>query len=342
VFLGWALASFALLVALRPLSASRLGKAGLIFLFLAGVGQAMGAMFDINHPLHGPAAMIGIPSLWLGLFFLVPFLIVLKISFAEQIIARPPYTPLFEATADGGLALRLKFDNYRFLLADALYWKAYLSSLKIAFVSALLCLLIGYPMAYGMARTDPVWRTSLVMLVILPFWTSFLLRVYAWIGLLNDNGILNNLLLGLGLIDAPIVMLRTGFAVYVGIVYAYLPFMVLPLYATLEKMDLTLLEAAADLGCRPLKAFWTITLPLSLPGVIAGFALVFIPALGEFVIPDLLGSSETLMIGHVLWYEFFLNRAWPVASAVAVVMLLLVLVVMWLQRQLESRAGEPR
>jgi putrescine transport system permease protein len=287
----------------------------------------------------GRGLVIAVPYLWLGVFFLVPFLIVLKISFADQLIAQPPYSALLELTEKGYLVLKLNLANYRFLIEDALYLNAYLNSVKIAFISALICLVIGYPMAYAMARAERTWRNVLLMLVILPFWTSFLLRVYAWIGLLNNNGVINNLLLALGIIDQPIVMMKTDFAVYVGIVYSYLPFMILPLYATLEKLDVTLLEAAADLGCRPLKAFLTITLPLSTPGIVAGFSLVFIPALGEFVIPDLLGGTDTLMIGKVLWDEFFSNRAWPVASAVAIAMLSLVILIMLVQRWLERRAA---
>jgi putrescine transport system permease protein len=210
----------------------------------------------------GRGLVIAVPYLWLGVFFLVPFLIVLKISFADQLIAQPPYSALLELTEKGYLVLKLNLANYRFLIEDALYLNAYLNSVKIAFISALICLVIGYPMAYAMARAERTWRNVLLMLVILPFWTSFLLRVYAWIGLLNNNGVINNLLLALGIIDQPIVMMKTDFAVYVGIVYSYLPFMILPLYATLEKLDVTLLEAAADLGCRPIKAFLTITLPL--------------------------------------------------------------------------------
>lgn len=282
--------------------------------------------------------VVTLPYLWLLIFFAIPFLIVLKISFADQLIAQPPYSALYEITKDGYLSFKLNLNNYGYLFNDALYWKAYLNSMKIAFFSALIALFIGYPMAYGMARSDRTWRNVLLMLVILPFWTSFLLRVYAWIGLLNNSGIINNILIGLGVIDHPIVMMKTDFAVYVGIVYSYLPFMVLPLYTTLEKMDLTLLEAAADLGCKPFKAFLTITLPLSLPGILAGFMLVFIPALGEFVIPDLLGGTDTLMIGHVLWDEFFANRAWPVASAVAIAMLLMVLALMFVQNTLQRRA----
>lgn len=288
--------------------------------------------------VSGRNFVILVPYAWLALFFLAPFVIVLKISFADQLIAQPPYSALVDWTEQGYLTLRLNLANYAYLIEDALYWKAYLNSMKIAFFSAVICLLIGYPMAYAMARAQPAWRNVLLMLVILPFWTSFLLRVYAWIGLLNNNGVINNLLLAAGLIDRPLVMMKTDFAVYVGIVYSYLPFMILPLYATLEKMDLTLLEAAADLGSRPARAFFSITLPLSLPGIIAGFSLVFIPALGEFVIPDLLGGTDTLMIGHVLWNEFFSNRAWPVASAVAIAMLSLVLVIMLLQAWLRRRA----
>ncbi len=285
----------------------------------------------------GRRGVIALPYVWLTLFFVVPLLIVLKISFAEQLLAQPPYSALIERSAAGDLSVKLNLANYRFLLEDALYWKTYLKSVEVAFFSALTCLIIGYPMAYAMARAPRAWRNVLLMMVVLPFWTSFLLRVYAWIGLLNNNGIINNLLMASGLIESPLVMMRTNFAVYLGIVYSYLPFMILPLYAALEKLDTTLLEAAADLGCRPLRAFFAITLPLSIPGIIAGFALVFIPALGEFVIPDLLGGSDTLMIGKVLWDEFFANRAWPQASAVAIAMLSLVVLIMALQSWLQTR-----
>ncbi|MGQ0656571.1 MAG: ABC transporter permease subunit [Chromatiales bacterium] len=274
----------------------------------------------------GRSLVTAVPYIWLLLFFLVPFAIVLKIAFADQVLAQPPYTPLVDWAEGKYLTLKLNVSNILFLVNDDLYWKAYLNSVKIAAISTLLCLVIGYPMAYGIARTHPAWRNVLLMLVFLPFWTSFLLRVYAWIGILKNNGVINQLLMGLGIIDEPIVMMHTPFAVYVGIVYSYLPFMVMPLYATLEKMDLTLLEAAYDLGCRPFKSFLTITLPLSLPGIIAGCMLVFIPAVGEFVIPELLGGPNTLMIGKVLWDEFFANRAWPVASAVAIAILLLLVV----------------
>jgi len=308
---------------------------------LAGIPPVRWLLNLLGRIATGRGLVIALPYFWLTLFFLVPFLIVLKISFADQLIAQPPYSSLVEWTEARYLTLKLNVANYLFLAEDALYWKAYLRSVEIAFFSALICLVIGYPMAYAMARAERSLRGLLLMLVVLPFWTSFLLRVYAWIGLLNNTGVINNVLLALGLIDRPIVMMRTNFAVYIGIVYSYLPFMILPLYATLEKMDLTLLEAAEDLGCRPLKAFVTITLPLSLPGIIAGFSLVFIPALGEFVIPDLLGGTETLMIGKVLWDEFFSNRAWPIASAVAIAMLSLVLVIMAFQHWLERRAAEP-
>ena len=232
----------------------------------------------------GRRLVIATPYLWLLLFFLLPFVIVLKISLAESVLGRPPYSPLWEYMADGYVQLKLHLSNYTFLWEDPLYLTAYLESVKIAAVSTLLCLLIGYPMAYAIARSGSSLRTVLLMLIILPFWTSFLIRVYAWIGILKNNGLLNNLLLWLGVFDQPLSLLHTDTAVYIGIVYSYLPFMVLPLYANLSKMDLTLLEAAADLGCRPWKAFLTVTLPLSLPGIIAGSMLVFIPAVGEFVI----------------------------------------------------------
>ncbi|HJS22201.1 MAG TPA: ABC transporter permease subunit [Steroidobacteraceae bacterium] len=285
----------------------------------------------------GRALVIAIPYLWLLLFFAIPFLIVLKISFSETQLAMPPYAPLIEWIGEQALAIKLNLENFVYLMTDALYVRAYLNSLGVAAVSTLLCLIIGYPMAYGIARATPAWRNVLLMLVILPFWTSFLLRVYAWIGLLKSNGVINNVLMALGVIDEPLVMLQTDFALYVGITYSYLPFMVLPLYATLEKMDLTLLEAAADLGCRPTKAFLTITLPLSIPGIIAGAMLVFIPAVGEFVIPALLGGPDSLMIGKVLWNEFFNNRDWPVASAVAIAMLLLLVVPIMLFQYFQGR-----
>ncbi len=279
------------------------------------------------------ALVIAIPYLWLLLFFAVPFLIVLGVSFSKARIGLPPYEPLLQRASDGFIQLKLHLDNFAFLFKDSLYFSAYLNSLRIAAISTLLCLLIGYPLAYAIARAPRTSRNFLLLMVILPFWTSLLLRVYAWIGILKNNGLINNVLMWLGIIDQPIVMLQTEFAIHVGIVYSYLPFMVLPLYANLEKMDLTLLEAAADLGCRPVKAFLTVTLPLSMPGVIAGSMLVFIPAVGEFVIPELLGGPHALMIGKVLWTEFFNNRDWPVASAVATALLIVLVVpIVYLQR----------
>jgi putrescine transport system permease protein len=265
---------------------------------------------------------------------------VLKISFSDARIAMPPYDPLLHWVDHQVLQVKLNLGNYAFLIEDPLYWKSYLNSIKIAGISTLLCLLLGYPMAYGIARSSPSTRNILLLLVILPFWTSFLLRVYAWIGILKNNGLINNALMSLGMIDQPIQMLQTDFAVYIGIVYSYLPFMILPLYANLEKMDLTLLEAAADLGSRPWESFLKVTLPLSMPGIIAGCLLVFIPAVGEFVIPALLGDPGTLMIGKVLWTEFFNNRDWPVASAVAIALLLfLVIPIMYFQRAQDVEAG---
>ena len=290
--------------------------------------------------LQGRTLVTSVPYLWLLLFFLIPFVIVLKIAFSDSQIAMPPYEPLFSWAGEQVLQIKLNLSNFAFLVEDDLYWKAYLTSIFVAAVSTLLCLAVGYPMAYAIARSNPAMRNVLLLLVILPFWTSFLLRVYAWIGILKNNGFINQALMGLGVIDEPIQMLQTNFAVYVGIVYSYLPFMILPLYANLEKMDLTLLEAAADLGSRPWKSFLKITLPLSLPGIVAGCLLVFIPAVGEFVIPSLLGDPGMLMIGKVLWTEFFNNRDWPVASAVAIALLLfLVIPMMYYQRTQESESG---
>ena len=277
--------------------------------------------------------VIGLPYLWLFLFFLVPFGIVFKISLADPIVAKPPFTALFDFGANAKNWLHATFDNYLFLTEDNLYWISYFNSIKIAGISTLLCLLLGYPMAYGIARSTPTVRNVLLMLVILPFWTSFLLRVYAWMGLLGKNGVVNGLLSYTGLIDAPLEMLYTNGAVYLGIVYTYVPFMILPLYATLEKMDLDLQDAAADLGAKPWQVFVDTTLPLSMPGIIAGSMLVFIPALGEFVIPTLLGGIDSLMIGRTLYDEFFVNRDWPLASAVATVLLfILVIPIMLFQR----------
>ncbi|MBZ9936115.1 ABC transporter permease subunit [Mesorhizobium sp. BR1-1-16] len=291
--------------------------------------------------------VIAVPLAWMLIFFLIPFFNVLKISFSTRARAMPPYKPVL-SMVDGIAGLfdklqQLTIANYLTLVADSKYWLAYVSSVQIALFSTVLIVLVAYPIAYGMARAPRQWRTTLVMLVILPFWTSFLIRVYAWIGILSDEGLLNQVLMQLGLIDQPLRILTTNWAVYIGIVYSYLPFMILPLYATLEKLDETLLEAAEDLGCPPMKAFWTITFPLSLPGLIAGCFLVFIPITGEFVIPDLLGGSGTLMIGKTLWYEFFNNRNWPLASAVAVVLLLLLVVpIVIFQNQQQKQAEKSR
>ncbi|MEX1181279.1 MAG: ABC transporter permease subunit [Cucumibacter sp.] len=292
--------------------------------------------------LGGRSAVILAPTVWLLIFFLIPFAVVCKIALSQIAYGQPPYTPMVEWTDDGQLVLRLYFGNFQFLLEDALYRNAYLNSIKIAFFSAVLSLLVGFPMAYFIARANEQTRNFLLMLVILPFWTSFLLRVYAWIGFMNANGVINNTLTSLGIISDPITMLQTDFAVYVGIVYTYLPFMILPLYANLVKLDDALLEASADLGARPFTTFFTITLPLSLPGIIAGFMLVFIPAIGEFVIPSLLGGPDTLMIGRTLWNEFFLNRDWPVASAVAIAMLIFLVIPIMILRYVQASSGEGR
>lgn len=280
----------------------------------------------------GRRGVIALPLVWLTLFFLLPFALVLKISLSESVIAIPPYGPLVEY-ADQTLHVFLNMGNYLFLLSDSLYLAAYWGSIKTAFISTTVCLLIGYPMAYAMARAPGRWQLILLLLVMLPSWTSFLIRVYAWMGILSNSGLINNFLMGLGLIDSPLRMMNTQFAVIIGIVYAYLPFMVLPLYAHLTRLDNSLLEAASDLGSRKLNTFITVTLPLSMGGIVAGSMLVFIPAVGEFVIPELLGGPNTLMIGKVLWEEFFLNRDWPVASALAMVMLLLLLIpIVWFHR----------
>ena len=288
--------------------------------------------------------LISVPYLWLLVLFLVPFLIVLKISLSDPAIARPPYTPTLDFS-QGWAGIRdffsqLDFENFIFLTEDALYWKAYLSSLWIALVATAITLLVGFPIAYGMAKAPDEWRPTLMMLIILPFWTSFLIRIYSWIGILSTEGYLNQILLWIGLIDEPLKILNTRLAVYIGIVYTYLPFMILPIYSTLEKLDESLLEAAEDLGCSRLSAFWLVTLPLAKPGIIAGCFLVFIPAIGEFVIPSLLGGSQTLMIGKVLWEEFFNNRDWPVASAVAVVLLLILVIPIVLFQRNEQKQRE--
>ncbi|MEI4196053.1 ABC transporter permease subunit [Roseovarius sp. E0-M6] len=291
-------------------------------------------------------AIVVVPYYWLLALFLVPFIIVLKISLSDIALAIPPYTPTLDL-GEGWQGIKdffagLDFENFEFLTTDDLYWKAYLSSVQIAFLSTVMTLLVGYPIAYGMANAPTHWRPTLLMLVILPFWTSFLIRVYSWMGILSTEGYLNQVLMWTGVISEPLTIFNTNVAVYIGIVYTYLPFMILPIYASLERMDVSLLEAAEDLGCSRISAFWLITVPLSKSGIIAGSFLVFIPALGEFVIPSLLGGSRTLMIGKVLWEEFFNNRDWPVASAVAVVLLLILIIpiILFQRNQQKQREAE--
>ena len=279
-----------------------------------------------------------VPFCWLLLFFLAPFFIVLKISFAGTIIASPPFTPMIEWVDEGVMNIRVVVDNFAYLWEDDLYFNTYVNSLKISSISTILCLLLGYPMAYAIVRSNHTAKHILLMLIILPFWTSFLLRVYAWMGLLADQGTINNLLLALGIIDEPLRILYTETAVYIGIVYTYVPFMILPLYANMEKLDWTLLEAAADLGAKPMTTFLTVTLPMTFPGIVAGSLLVFIPATGEYVIPDLLGGGNVLMIGRVLYNEFNANVDWPVASAVAIALLLLLVLPMMLYQHMQGKA----
>ncbi len=302
--------------------------------------KLLGGIGKLNTELGATATdklwrsfVIYMPYAWLLLFFLIPFFIVFKISFADPVVAQPPFTPFFDWGESAQKSLLATLDNYRFLLEDKLYWVSYLRSIKIALISTVLCLLVGYPVAYVIARARPPWRNILLLLIILPFWTSFLLRIYAWMVMLGKYGLINNLLMGAGLIEQPLQMLYTDMAVYVGIVYTYVPFMILPLYATLEKLDLNLNDAAEDLGAKPWQRFVDITLPLSMPGIIAGSMLVFIPALGEYVIPALLGGLDSLMIGRTLYNEFFVNRDWPLTSAVATVLLfILILPIMLFQR----------
>ena len=294
-----------------------------------------------------PARLAAIaPYLWMALFFLVPFGFVLKIALSQTVIAQPPYSPVFHL-AGGWDAFKsalgaLSFDNFRLLVSDDLYVFSYARSLGVAVTSTVILLLIGYPVAYGMSRLPQRWQPVAMMLVIVPFWTSFLIRIYAWINVLQHDGLLNKALLALGIIDKPLVWLSTDSAMYLGIVYSYFPFMILPLYATLSKMDDALLEAAADLGASKLKAFWLVTFPLSMPGVGAGLLLCFIPIVGEFVIPDLLAGSDRMMIGQTLWLEFFTNKDWPVASAIAIVLLALLLIPLLVYEKLQRRHLETR
>ena len=289
---------------------------------------------------HGRKLVIALPYLWLILLFMLPFLIVFKISFAEIARSIPPYTDLV-TWADDQISLVLNLANYLQLTDDPLYAEAYLQSLQMAGVSTICCLLLGYPLAWAVAHSKSSTRNILLLLVILPSWTSFLIRVYAWMGILKNNGVLNNVLMWLGVIDQPLVILHTNLAVYIGIVYAYLPFMVLSIYTALTRLDYSLVEASLDLGARPLKTFFSVIVPLTKGGIIAGSMLVFIPAVGEFVIPELLGGPDSIMIGRVLWQEFFNNRDWPVASAVAITMLILLIVpIMWFHKYQNRTAGD--
>ena len=289
---------------------------------------------------RGRQLVIAFPYAWMVLFFLIPFLIILKISLAETQVAIPPYTSLV-AYAEEKLTFVVNIGNYLYLFQDEMYLDSYLQSLQVASISTLLCLLIGYPIAWSIAHSSPSMRNTLLMLVVLPSWTSFLIRVYAWIGILKNNCIINNALMGLGILTEPLQLMHTDLAVYIGIVYAYLPFMILPLYTALMRVDYSLIEAASDLGARPWKTFLTVLLPLTKSGIVAGSMLVFIPAVGEFVIPELLGGPDSLLIGRVLWQEFFNNRDWPVASAVAIVMLLLLIVpIMWFHKHQQKQMGD--
>ncbi len=280
--------------------------------------------------------LVAIPYVWLLLFFLAPFAIILAISVGQSVIAVPP----FRWGEDWPLAVRVSFENFSYLFEDDTYWYGYVNSVRIAGISTVLCLLLGYPMAYGIVRASGACRNILLLLIILPFWTSFLLRIYAWMGLLSTNGVINQILQALYIIDSPLQMMNTNFAVYIGIVYSYLPFMILPLYANLERLNHTLNEAAMDLGSRPFRVFIDITLPLSAPGIVAGALLVFIPATGEYVIPALLGRADSPMIGRVLFDEFFINRDWPLACAVAVILLLVLVIPIMLFNHFQAKSGE--
>jgi putrescine transport system permease protein len=274
------------------------------------------------------SAMIAVPYGWHILFFVIPFIIVLKLSFSESIIGTPPYTNLVSWLNDSFLQIRLNIRNYTFIWEDELYIRSYLESLKNAGIATVGCLVMGYPLAYGITRARPLMRIILLMLVILPFWTSFLVRVYSWIGILSNTGVINTFLTYLGIIKEPLPLLNNNFAVILGLVYSYVPFMVLPLYASLDKIDPHYIEAAYDLGCKPFKAFFKIIIPLSSRGIIGGSMLVFIPSVGEYVIPALLGGSNSLMVGRVLWNEFFTNHDWPLASALVVTLFLFLVVPM--------------
>ena len=286
-------------------------------------------------------AVISIPYGWHILFFLVPFLLVFKISFSESIIGSPPYQDIFDWVDETFLTIKLNLGTYLFLFEDDLYLNSYLESLKIAGISTFGCLVIGYPIAYGISRMQGIWKTVCLLLVILPFWTSFLIRIYAWIGLLSTKGIINSMLMSLGLISQPLPLIDNNFAVTIGLIYSYLPFMILPLYASLEKLDASYIEAAYDLGCRPFMAFFKVILPLTYKGILGGVMLVFIPSVGEFVIPALLGGSDSIMIGKVLWNEFFFNNDWPLASSLVVMLFVVLFVpILFFQRFLGSEESQ--
>src|SRR5690349_1278251 len=316
------------------------GRLGPLWTFLFRYGPPRWTEYVLKN-WSGQRLVVSVPYLWLLVFFLVPFLIVLKITFAEfSPLGRPPYEPVFRWLEEGALQVKLLIGSYVYLLHEPLYVSSWMYSIKVAFFSTIFCLMLGYPMAYAIARSTPTYRNVFLMLIILPFWTSFLLRVYAWIGLLKNDGVINNVLQFLGIIDEPLAMMNTSFAVYIGIVYSYLPFMILPLYSNLEKHDLTLLEAAQDLGAGPIRSFLRVTLPLSFPGIMAGSLLVFIPVVGEYVIPSLLGSKDETMIATLLWTEFYNNRNWPNASAVAIVMLLVLVVPIMIFQHFQNKELE--
>ena len=313
------------------------GRLSPLWTVLLRYGPTRWSEYVVKH-WTGQRLVIAVPYLWLIIFFLVPFLIVLKISFAEfSPLSRPPYEPVFRWLEEGAVQIKLLIGSYVYLLNEPLYVSSWIYSIKVAFFSTVLCLMLGYPMAYAISRATPTYRNVFLLLIILPFWTSFLLRVYAWIGLLKTDGVINNVLEFLGIINEPLAMMNTSFAVYIGIVYSYLPFMILPLYSNLEKHDSTLLEAAQDLGAGPIKSFLRVTLPLSFPGIVAGSLLVFIPAVGEYVIPSLLGRTDQLMVAKLLSDEFFLNRDWPKASAVAIAMLLLLVVPIMIFQRFQNK-----
>jgi putrescine transport system permease protein len=313
------------------------GRLNPLWTFMLKYGPPRWSEYVVKH-WTGQRLVIAVPYLWLIVFFLVPFLIVLKISFAEfSPLSRPPYEPVFRWLEEGAVQIKLLIGSYVYLLNEPLYVSSWIYSIKVAFFSTLFCLMLGYPMAYAISRATPTYRNVFLLLIILPFWTSFLLRVYAWIGLLKTDGVINNVLQFLGIINEPLAMMNTSFAVYIGIVYSYLPFMILPLYSNLEKHDNTLLEAAQDLGAGPIRSFIRVTLPLSFPGIVAGSLLVFIPAVGEYVIPSLLGRTDQLMVAKLLSDEFFLNRDWPKASAVAIAMLLLLVVPIMIFQRFQNK-----